>query len=247
MSLFNPEKSSILQDPKWLQPLSDPPGGKPLCRDADLKLIARHIADVFSSGQARNLFIYGQPGMGKTVCVRHVLSEVDKHASETNNPIQTVYVNAGKTRTPYCTMAEIVKQLGVNVPSAGVVKLPERVLSKLHPVLMYVAPYIREGTTQLLRELVERAIKPNTVADKMLTIIAKTANDAGDIRFGFRILLTATMLADKVRRKMIEAGDIASAAEDENRVRKLKVYETLRDQLLKLKKKHEKNQPWDEK
>jgi len=52
---------------------------------------------------------------------------------------------------------------------------------------------------------------------------------------------------DKVRRQTIEAGDIASAAEDENRVRKLKVYETLRDQLLKLKKKHEKNQPWDEK
>jgi hypothetical protein len=52
---------------------------------------------------------------------------------------------------------------------------------------------------------------------------------------------------DEVRRQTIEAGDIASAAEDENRVRKLKEYEALRDQLLKLKKKHEKNQPRDEK
>jgi Cdc6-like AAA superfamily ATPase len=299
MSLFTSDKSSILLEPKWLQPLSDPPGGKPLCRDADLKLIARHIADLFSGGQARNLFIYGQPGTGKTVCVRHVLSEVDRHASETNIPIQTVYVNAGKTRNPYYTMAEIVKQLGVNVPSAGwqmfrlkqafeglltakslliaidevdsillkekeplvyylsrqpkttlilisndvddVVKLPERALSTLQPVLMYIEPYTREETKQILRERVERACKPNTIADKLLTMIAKTATDVGDVRFGFRVLLTAALLADTARRQTIEAGDIASAVEDENRVRKLKEYEALRDKLLNLKKKYEKD------
>jgi hypothetical protein len=55
MSLSTSDKTSILQEPKRPQPPSDPPGGKPLCPDADLKLTARRIADPFSSGQARNL------------------------------------------------------------------------------------------------------------------------------------------------------------------------------------------------
>lgn len=47
--------------------------------------------------------------------------------------------------------------------------------------------------------------------------------------------------ADKAEKQTIEAGDIASAVEEENRVRKLKEYEALRDQLLNLKKEHEKD------
>jgi len=119
MSLFTSESSNILKDPSWLQPLSDPPNGRPLCREADLKAMANYLSELFRTGQARNLFIYGKPGTGKTICVKHLLSEVNRHASETNSPVLTAYVNAGKTRTPYYTMAEILKQLGVNVPSAG--------------------------------------------------------------------------------------------------------------------------------
>ena len=119
MSLFASDPKSFLQDTRWLQPLSDPPGGKPLCCDGYLNLIATHLTDLFTTGQARNLFIYGEPGTGKTVMVKYVLGEVAKHASETKLPIQTAYVNAGITRNPYYTMQEIVKQLGVSVPCAG--------------------------------------------------------------------------------------------------------------------------------
>jgi cell division control protein 6 len=299
MSLFTSENSSILQEPKWLQPLSDPPGGKPVCRDADLELMARHLADLFRNGQARNLFIYGRPGTGKTVCVRYVLCEVTRHASETDAAVQTAYVNAGKTRTPYYTMAEIVKQLGISLPSAGwqmfrlkhafegllaeksvliaidevdsilfkekeplvyylsrqpkttlilisnsvddVVKLQERALSTLQPVLINVGPYTREETKQILRERVERAYKAATIADKLLTMIAKIVCDVGDVRFGFRILLTAALSAEKARKQTIDADDVASAVEEENRVRKIKELEALRQKLLNLKRKYDRD------
>jgi len=299
MSLFACDPSSILQEPKWLEPLSDPPGGKPLCRDTDLKLIARHLADLFRTGQARNLFIYGGPGTGKTLCVKHVLSEVARHNFEINGSILTAYVNAGKTRTPYYTMAEIVRHLGVNVPSAGwqmfrlkqafenlltsksvliaidevdsilfkekeplvyylnrqpkttlilisnslddVVKLPERALSTLQPALIHAEPYTAEEIGQIFKERVKRAFKPETISDVLLTMIAKTASEVGDVRFGFRVLLTAAMQAEKAQKQTIEAGDIASAVEEENRVRKLRELEVLRDKLLKLKKKYEKD------
>jgi Cdc6-like AAA superfamily ATPase len=205
-------------------------------------------------------------------------------------------VNAGKTRTPYYTLAEIVKQLGINVPNAGwqmfrlkriletllvekclllaidevdsilfkekeplvyylsrqpkttmilisnnvddVVKLPERALSTLQPVIMYAAPYTREEVTQILRDRVEHAFRPNVVADKLLAIVAKTVCDIGDVRFGFRVLLSAALLAEKARRQTIEAGDVASAVEEENRVRKMRDLDVLEQKLLDLKRKY---------
>ena len=74
---------------------------------------------MFKTGQARNLFIYGKPGTGKTVCVQYLLRQIRRHADENHVPLATVYVNAGKTRTPYYTMLEIVKRLGLEVPDRG--------------------------------------------------------------------------------------------------------------------------------
>jgi len=299
MSLFTSESSSILTDPQWLQPLSNPPDGRPICREADLKLMAHHLADLFRTGQARNLFIYGKPGTGKTACAKYLLGEVARHATETNAPVLTAYVNAGKTRTPYYTLAEIVKQLGVTVPSSGwqmfrlkhvlesllieksvllaidevdsiifkekeplvyylsrqpkttlilisnnvddVVKLPERALSTLQPVLTPLEPYTREETLQILKDRLEHACKPNTITDKLLNTIAETASKGGDVRFGFRVLLTAALSAEKNGKQTIEADDIASAVKEENRVCRIKELEALRDKLLKLKKKYEKD------
>ena len=119
MSLFQPRERHIFKDARWLQPLSDPPGGKPLCRDEDLKFIASYLCDLFKIGQARNLFIFGKPGTGKTVCIQYLLGEIRKYAEENNRSVVAVYVNAGKTRTPYYTMLTIVKGLCLKVPDAG--------------------------------------------------------------------------------------------------------------------------------
>jgi cell division control protein 6 len=119
MTLFQIRESHIFKDARWLQPLSDLPSGKPLCREADLETMALFLSDVFTTSQARNLFIYGKPGTGKTVCVQYLLSEIRKHAEENHVPLIGVYVNAGKTRTPYYTMLEIVKALGLDVPDRG--------------------------------------------------------------------------------------------------------------------------------
>jgi Cdc6-like AAA superfamily ATPase len=119
MTLFQQKEGRIFKDARWLQPLSDPPGGKPLCRDEALKVMASLLSDIFKTGRGRNIYLIGKPGTGKTVCVRYLLSEVQKHAEKIGVPVATVYVNAGKTRTPYYTMLEIVKGLGLSVPSSG--------------------------------------------------------------------------------------------------------------------------------
>jgi len=119
LTLFEDRPTKIFKDASWLQPLSPPPSGAPLCREDDLKFMASYLSDVFRTGQARNLFIFGKPGTGKTLCVQYLLRKIEKHAEEKGIPVLAVYVNAGKARTPYYTMLEMVKGLGLNVPSAG--------------------------------------------------------------------------------------------------------------------------------
>lgn len=119
MSLFQHDNPKIINDARWLQPLSDPPTGKPLCRDVYLKAMALYVSEVFRTGKARNLFIFGKPGTGKTLCMKYLLREILRHASKSKVCLAVAYVNAGRTRTPYYTMLEIVRQLGFNVPTSG--------------------------------------------------------------------------------------------------------------------------------
>jgi len=119
MTLFQPRESRIFKDARWLQPLSEPPGRKPLSRDEDLKLLAGYLTEVFETGSGRNILVYGRPGTGKTLCVHYLLEEARRYAGERGLQVLMVYVNAGRTRNPYYTMLEIVRALGVAAPDSG--------------------------------------------------------------------------------------------------------------------------------
>jgi Cdc6-like AAA superfamily ATPase len=119
MTLFHEDASTIVKDRSWLQPLSDPPGAKPLCREAELQTMATFLQGLFTAGRGANLFIVGPPGTGKTLCVRYLLREIERHARKHSTAVDTVYVNAGQTRTPYYTLLTVVKALGVAVPDSG--------------------------------------------------------------------------------------------------------------------------------
>jgi Cdc6-like AAA superfamily ATPase len=120
MMLFSQRKNRIVKDAQWLQPLSDPPNAKPLCRDEDLEEMASSLTDLFTLGQGKSQFIVGKPGTGKTLCVKYLLEEIRRHARETGFQLAAIYVNAGMSRGPYPTMLEIVRALGVEVPNCGV-------------------------------------------------------------------------------------------------------------------------------
>ena len=120
MRLFeSASEASVFEDAAWLQPLSSPPGGRPLCRDGDLGAMAACLSQALKVGQGRNIVICGKPGTGKTVCAKFLLDEVRRHADENIVPLASAYVNAGQTGSPYYTLLEIVEGLEVSVPESG--------------------------------------------------------------------------------------------------------------------------------
>lgn len=286
MALFKAKLSMIFKDVRWLQPLCDPPGGKPLHRGRDLKFMASILSEVFRTGQARNLFIYGPPGTGKTLCIQYLLKELQEHAKETGADVMAVYVNAGRTRIPYYTMLEILRGLGLTVPHSGwqmfrlkkafeeflkdkaiiiaidevdsiifkekepliyylnrqpkttlilisnkiedVAKLPKRALSTLQPKFLKLEPYTAEEAEEILRERAEYAFQPGVVSNELLRKAARIASNAGDIRLGFSILLSAGLSAEGAGKSKIDPEDVESAVKSETITEMLEKMEELR-------------------
>ncbi len=112
-------ESRIFKDPRWLQPSAEPAGGTPLARERLLRYLVAVLSEVVRLRSCRNIFIYGEPGTGKTLSVRYVLDQLKSYAAENGFELGVVYVNAGMTRSPYFTMLEVVRSLGVDAPDIG--------------------------------------------------------------------------------------------------------------------------------
>jgi archaeal cell division control protein 6 len=76
-------------------------------RENQQHYMADIIKPLFQRKAGRNLFIFGSPGIGKTVAVKHVLRELNDKTDD----IFTVYVNCWKKDTSYKILIDICEQL----------------------------------------------------------------------------------------------------------------------------------------
>ena len=72
-------------------------------REKEQRIIAGCIKPLFDNKNGRNLFIYGQPGVGKTVALKKVLEELEEETDE----IMPLYINCWKHNTTYKIVLEI--------------------------------------------------------------------------------------------------------------------------------------------
>ncbi len=109
----------VFADASWLQSTSDPPEHFPLGREAYVNSLATLLAPALKGSGGKNVFIVGSPGTGKTLTIRYVLDRLKEHAQKTGTNVRVAYVNAGRTRSSYFTLLEIVRNLDDNVPASG--------------------------------------------------------------------------------------------------------------------------------
>lgn len=77
-------------------------------REHEQEYLATCIKPLFNSRSGKNVFIHGEPGIGKTAAARFVLQELRQKTDR----IQTVYVNAWQKNTSYKILLDICEQLG---------------------------------------------------------------------------------------------------------------------------------------
>ena len=77
-------------------------------REAEQRMVAFCIKPMLEGRTGKNVFIYGQPGVGKTTALKHVLEDLE---NETDDVI-TVYINCWQKNSSYKIIADICEQLG---------------------------------------------------------------------------------------------------------------------------------------
>src|SRR3989338_9218904 len=72
-------------------------------REKEQRIIAGCIKPLFEQKSGKNIFIYGQPGVGKTVALKKVMEELEEETDE----IMPLYINCWKHNTTYKIVLEI--------------------------------------------------------------------------------------------------------------------------------------------
>ncbi|MFC1741269.1 ORC1-type DNA replication protein [Nanoarchaeota archaeon] len=91
-------------------------------REDQIKQIANMLAPAIRMERPSNMFIYGKPGTGKTVCAQHTAKNLETVAKKNNVNVDVVYLNCklGKVAdTEYRLIAQLAREFGKEIPSTG--------------------------------------------------------------------------------------------------------------------------------
>ena len=115
------DKKSIFKDKKILQSRHNPEDIPH--RDEQIQQVASILAPALRKERPSNLFLYGKTGTGKTLSVSYVKNEILKRAEKIQDlKLQMHYLNCKLKKvsdTEYRILAELIKQLGGEVPDTG--------------------------------------------------------------------------------------------------------------------------------
>ena len=76
-------------------------------REREQEYIASCIKPLFEKRNGKNLFIYGRPGIGKTVVCKHLFKELE----ETTDEVVAIHINCWQKNTSHKILVEICNQL----------------------------------------------------------------------------------------------------------------------------------------
>ena len=108
-----------------------------LYREPQQRHIATCIKPLFNNMNGRNLFIYGPPGIGKTVACRHVVNELE----ETTDDIIPIYINCWQKNTSFKIILELCEVIGYkfthNKKTEELFKIVKQYLNKKSVVFVF--------------------------------------------------------------------------------------------------------------
>ncbi|MGV8172317.1 MAG: Cdc6/Cdc18 family protein [Candidatus Woesearchaeota archaeon] len=109
-------------------------------RESQQKYLASCIKPLLMEHNGRNVLVHGPPGVGKTVALKHLLSELDE-SDELNEKIYPVYINCWHKNTTYKVVLELCDQVGYafvqNKNTEDLFKIVTQILNKKSSVIVF--------------------------------------------------------------------------------------------------------------
>lgn len=129
-----------------------------LHRDDEIKTYYEYLKDIFRGVSPSNIFIYGKPGLGKTLITKLVLEEVKREAKNRGIELCIININCDEIRTEHAILQKAVQE----IPSDE----PRRVLGnsrdKHNDYLKYLINHYQGIIVFVLDEL-DKADKPEMI------------------------------------------------------------------------------------
>lgn len=106
-------------------------------REEEQKRMAMCIKPLFESRNGKNMFYYGQSGIGKTAAIRHILREIEEETDE----IVPIYINCWQKNTSFKVLLDICETLGYklthNKRSDELFDIAKKILNKKSAVFVF--------------------------------------------------------------------------------------------------------------
>lgn len=91
-------------------------------RQQQIELLASILAVALKGEKPSNIFIFGKPGVGKTLCTQYVLKSLEAMALAKNVLLKTIYINCKLKKiadTEYRIATELARAMGIELPVTG--------------------------------------------------------------------------------------------------------------------------------
>jgi len=88
-------------------------------REEQIKQLGMILAPLLKGEKPSNIFIYGKPGTGKSLCIKHISEKINERA---NGKVKTLYINCKMRRvsdTEYRLLSQLLSFFDVEVPYTG--------------------------------------------------------------------------------------------------------------------------------
>ncbi len=133
-------------------------------REQEEKTLAQVLSTTFRSARPSNLFLFGEPGTGKTAVVKKVVEKLEKKAKELKRNVKVVNVNAKGASTAYKVLYEIAEFIELN-QGDKTKRVPFTGLS------------MGEATSRILQFIQKKQLSIILVIDEIDSLVDKSGDD----------------------------------------------------------------------
>ena len=112
-------KNPIYKDRNVLYDMQPPTGF--VHREAEKNELVVELAPILMGSKVHCVFVYGQPGTGKTGVMLELMKDLEKEAKKQQVALNTFYINCSENRTETTILMDVIAQLSpkARIPKSG--------------------------------------------------------------------------------------------------------------------------------
>ena len=154
-------------------------------REEQIKQLASILAPALRMEKPSNVFCYGKAGSGKSLCSQYVVNQILDVGKKKNLKLTACYINCKLKKvsdTQYRLLAELLKNLGVNVPATGlptqdVYKIFMKTIDKEEQLLILILDEIDQLVNKVGDEILYNLTRLNNELKKCEISIIGISNN----------------------------------------------------------------------